>query len=113
MLYEVITVVAAEYMLIHVLRRAKELAQKGEELFASPALKFFLANNIKKSDFQNDKSVLEQFARLDDFDILGAVKVWVDHPDKVLSELSKRLINRDLFKIFIRKEPIQETEIAA
>lgn len=107
------TVVATEYMLIHVLRRAKELAQRGEDLFASPALKFFLINNIKNADFQNDKSVLEQFARLDDFDILGAVKVWMDHPDKVLSQLSKRLVNRDLFKIYISKEPISESEIAS
>ena len=50
---------------------------------------------------------------MDDYDILGAVKVWVDHEDKVLSDLARRLINRDLFKISIRREVFTETEIAA
>lgn len=107
------TVVATEYMLIHVLRRAKELAQNGTELFASPALNFFLSQEIKREDFQNNPEVLEQFAKLDDYDILGAVKVWCDHEDKVLSDLARRIINRDLFKISIRKEAFSELEISA
>lgn len=106
------TVVAAEFMLIHALRRAKELVQQGEVVFASPALNFFLTKNITKADFEKDPNVLEQFARLDDFDILGAIKVWQDHPDKVLSELSKRLIDRKLFKITIDKKPFTSAEIA-
>lgn len=107
------TVVATEYMLIHVLRRAKELSTNGHDLFASPALNFFLKNNITKEDFISNKNVLEQFARLDDYDILGAVKVWVDYPDRVLSELSKRIINRDLFKIKISKEPFDLKDVEA
>ena len=40
------TVVSAEFMLIHILRRAKELVIKGEILFASPSLMFFLKNSL-------------------------------------------------------------------
>lgn len=99
------TVVSAEFMLIHILRRAKQLVAQGEEIFASPALKFFLVNNIGQEDFMNDPAVLETFAQLDDFDIMSAVKVWQQHPDRVLSLLSTKLINRKLFKIEVSKDP--------
>ncbi len=99
------TVVSAEFMLIHILRRAKELIIKGETLFASPALMYFLTNNIEHADFIDNPVTLETFAQLDDFDIMCAVKVWQNHSDKVLSLLSQKLVNRDLFKIEVSKEP--------
>jgi len=105
------TVVSAEFMLIHVLRRAKQLIQNGERLFGSPALLFFMENNITLNDFKTNPKVLENFAKLDDFDILGAVKVWQEADDKVLSELSKRIIGRKLFKIEVSKEPFTEGRI--
>jgi len=98
------TVVAAEFMLIHVLRRAKELVLANQEVFCSPALHYFLKNKISSADFKNDPRVLELFAQLDDYDIMGAIKVWQSHEDKVLSELSTRLIERKLFKIKVSKE---------
>lgn len=98
-------------MLIHVLRRAKELVLSGEDVFCSPALKYFLENNINSKDFKSNPEVLDLFAQLDDFDILGAIKVWQNHNDKVLSELSQRLIQRKLFKIKVSKKPFTETEI--
>ena len=105
------TVVAAEYMLIHVLRRAKNLVQNGETVFASPALLYFLENNIGFNDFKSNPDVLDRFAQLDDFDIMGAIKVWQSHEDKVLSELSRRIIDRRLFKIKVAKEPFSESAI--
>lgn len=99
------TVVAAEFMLIHALRRAKHVAKSGQELFASPTLLYFLKNDIIQKDFEQDPTILDRFADLDDYDILGALKVWQTHPDMVLSTLAKRLVNRDLFKIEISKEP--------
>ena len=53
---------------------------------------------------------LEQFAQLDDFDILTSVKVWQNHDDKILSDLCKRLINRDLFKVVISEKPFEVNE---
>jgi uncharacterized protein len=97
------TVVAAEFMLIHILRRAKELVLQGKELFASPALMYFLKHNIMETDFKSNPSVLDTFAKLDDFDITSAIKVWQDSDDKILSILSKKLINRELFKIEVSK----------
>lgn len=107
------TVVAAEYMLIHVLRRAKELALVGADIFGSPSLLYFLKQHITEEDFKNNPATLEHFSQLDDADILGAMKVWQFHEDKVLSSLSRRIIQRDLFKIEISKEPFTTERIAA
>ena len=105
------TVTASELMLIKIMQRAKELSTQNVELFASPAFQFFLKNAITKEDFQNNPEVLEQFAQMDDYDILGAVKVWQNHSDKILSFLCKRLINRELFKIELSKEPFSVERI--
>ena len=105
------TVVAADSMLIRILRRAKELSHQGQELFSSPALAFFLKNDITSEDFKNRREVLDTFAQLDDYDILSAIKVWQQHEDKVLSILSTHFINRKLFKIEIAKEPFAPDRI--
>lgn len=99
------TVVAAEYMLIKTLERAMYVAQKGGELFASPALRYFLYNRIDKSAFFADDHSLAHFLNLDDYDIMGAVKVWSNHEDRILSLLSKAIIDRNLLKIDILSEP--------
>ncbi|MBC9811509.1 HD domain-containing protein [Crocinitomicaceae bacterium CZZ-1] len=106
------TVVSAEHLLINTLKRAKQVSLEGKELFASPALAYFLKNNITRSDFEADPSTLDTFALLDDYDIMGAIKVWQFCDDKILSDLSKRLINRKLFKIKISKEPFSEAELS-
>lgn len=107
------TVVAAEYMLIHVLRRAKVLAADGVTIFGSPALLYFLTRNVTIEDFKNDPRTLDQFALLDDFDIFGAIKVWQFHEDEILSELARRIVHRDLFKIEISREPFTIERIHA
>ncbi len=105
------TVVSAEYMLIHALRRAKQLTKNGHKLFASPALRLFMEKDVTFMDFKNDPSILEQFAALDDYDILCAIKVWQNYPDKVLSFISKSIVNRKLFKIEISRDPFSEDRI--
>lgn len=104
------TSVACEKMLISTLLRAKELASQGMELFASPALRFFLYNRITKEDFYNNPLCLENFIQLDDNDIWTALKVWSNHEDKVLSTLSKGLINRNLFKVEIASTPLSKSQ---
>ena len=98
------TVLSAEFMLVNILKRAKELSSRGVELFASPALAFFLKENISKEEFLSGPKVLERFCALDDFDIMGAIKVWAEHDDRVLRMLSSSLMNRKLFRIKLRSE---------
>jgi hypothetical protein len=100
------TVVAAENMLVNILKRAKELSSTGEDLFATPALSVFLKNNYHKKDFEEFPGLLETFALLDDYDIFASVKVWMHHPDKILSTLCTNLVERKLFRIELKKEKI-------
>lgn len=93
------TVLVAEFTLLNVLKRAKELAQSGVKLFSTSALAKFLHEDFNEEDFKTNPEVLEQFSRLDDFDIMASIKEWIGHSDKCLSELSKSLINRKLGKI--------------
>ena len=110
------TVLSSECLLVNILKRAKELATAGYDLYATPALRFFLYNSIGKSDLFNNINftpglIAKNFARLDDSDILVSSKYWVDHNDKVLSDLSGRLVERDLFAIELQNDPFPETRV--
>lgn len=96
------TSVVAEITLTKILKRAKELTQKGVDLPCSEPLSFFLNNKITLVSF--DEDVLRIFALLDDYDVLGAIKSWQFNSDFVLSSLSKMIINRDLLKIILLDE---------
>ena len=91
------TSLVAELTLTNTLKRAKELFQKGIQVECSENLQFFIQNKINLEDFNDD--VLNKFSKLDDTDIIGALKIWQNHPDFTLSTLSTMIINRDLLKI--------------
>lgn len=101
------TVVITEQMLRLIMQRARELFQRGKHIFAAPQLKYFLKNDINKLEKILEKIdneiPLKQFALLDDFDIMSAIKVWINSDDKILSDLSYNLINRKLYRIEIFK----------
>ncbi len=103
------TAVAAEKMLMNILKRAKELASRKIELFASPALHYFLYNEVNRQYFLDVQLALENFAMLDDSDIICAIKVWSSHPDIVLSKLCKAFTDRHLFKVITGTDVIDET----
>jgi HD superfamily phosphohydrolase len=107
------TVIAAEFLLIKILMRAKYLAQRKEVLFGTPALLFFLNNKVDKNAFSANSNVLDTFSNLDDYDIFSAIKVWADNDDNVLSRLCKSLVDRDLFKVEIQENPFSAKHIAS
>lgn len=103
------TGLVAENVLVNVLKRAKELAEKGEVLFASSALKYFLYNQINQQNFKQE--TLEMFSKLDDYDILSAIKEWTNHQDKILSLLCKMIVDRKLLRIELQIEAFNEEQI--
>lgn len=104
-------VVACEMMLVETLRRAKELALSGTEVFASPSLQRFLREQHNRASF-NDPAVLNAFLKLDDHDIMGAVKVWCDHGDKTLARLATDLVTRRNLRITLQNIPWSDNRIA-
>lgn len=105
------TAICAETMLIQIISRARELIHQGEDVFAGQALKVFLKENISLKEFQNNDKYLQSFTLLDDYDIWACVKNWQFHSDKILSTICKDLLNRNLFKIKISNQPIEQTLI--
>ena len=114
------TSVAAEQHLIKILSRAKELArnvqrdkvQGTKELFCSPALRYFLYQPVTFADFGVHSEALEQYALLDDNDVLCAIKAWIASDDIVLSKLSESFINRQLFRGELLDNPLTEEQKA-
>ena len=105
------TSVAAEHVMINALHRAKELIRQGIDLFASPALHFFLTNGIDGETFRNNPDCLRNYLALDDNDIWSAMKVWCSHPDRILSMLSNDFIHRHIFKVETYDTPIPAEHI--
>lgn len=93
------TVLGAEMLLINIITRAKELIRKGTDLFATPALRYFLTRNLTERDFHSNPEHIENYCELDDSDVMTSIKVWQKHDDKVLSMLCRMLILRKLYKV--------------
>ncbi len=113
------TSVAAEQHLIKILSRAKEIARGAtncqlsiinSQLFCSPALHYFLYQPISLSDFALYSEALDQYALLDDNDVLCAIKAWISSGDKVLSALSRSFIDRSLFRGELLEKPLTDEE---
>ena len=107
------TSVAAEQHLIKILSRAKELARSGKELFCAPALRYFLYQPVSMAQFAPRSEALDQYALLDDNDVLSAIKAWISSDDKVLRLLSESFINRQLFRGELLDAPLSEADITA
>lgn len=93
------TVVSAEQTLQKVLQRAKEI----KAIAPSPFLNIFLALDSGKPAGITDW--LFEFCQLDDYDMMGAVKFWQMHEDKILSTLCRSLVERNLLKVKLQGEP--------
>jgi HD superfamily phosphohydrolase len=110
------TVLSSESLLVNVLKRAKELSHSGTDIYSTPALSFFLKNKIGRSDLTSEGNftpgqIAANFTRLDDSDILVCAKYWADESDKILSDLSARLNQRNLLAIELQNEPFSEKRI--
>ena len=103
------TSLVAELILTKVLKRAKELTQKGIVLNCSESLLYFMNNKIELDTFDNE--TLDKFANLDDFDIVSALKSWINNEDFILSNLSKMIIHRDLLKIKVKSEKFSKADL--
>ena len=107
------TTVAYEKTLVCLLRRAKYLAQRGDEVFATPALRYFLYNNVTAEHFDADPQALVNYELLDDNDIWASVKTWMSHPDRVLSLLATDLAERKIFRVEVSREPFADADVQA
>jgi len=105
------TAVAYEKVLVNTLLRAKDLTLQGHDVFASPALKYFLRNEVDRTWFYNHEEALKTYEDLDDSDIWSALKAWKYSDDKILSTLATDMLNRHIFKVEVNEEPVGDERI--
>ena len=105
------TVISSENMLIKLIKRAKILLENKVEIFTTSNLKYFLSEDFAKDLKKNQIKVIEKFAELDDYDIYFCLKKWQYSSDKILSILSSNLLNRNINKIIIENEKIEQNRI--
>ena len=103
------TSIGAEFVLIRILARVKELTQQGKKLAMTTALRFFVENHITKETF--DRHALHLFAQLDDYDIISGLKEWQYGDDWVLAKLSQMILNRDLLRVKLYKSPVEKEKV--
>jgi HD superfamily phosphohydrolase len=104
------TVISAEYLLIKVLTRAKELSKKGQNIYTTPPLHYFLYSMPTNLN-EHKNEIIENFVQLDDSDIIVCLKQWINNEDKILAKLSQMMTERILFKIEISNEPFDKEKI--
>ncbi|MEO5673554.1 MAG: HD domain-containing protein [Chitinophagales bacterium] len=104
------TVLAAEEMLIQIMKRARELS-KSRKLSCPMSLLWFLENEVDEKQISSNEEILLRFANLDDSDIIQAIKEWRYDKDKVLAFLCDHLLSRKLLKIELQAFPIDEKRI--
>lgn len=107
------TSVAAEHVMINALLRAKQLIQNDAQsstvnAHLSTPLLFFLSNDIDPNTFRSDPECLQNYLSLDDNDIWSAMKTWCNHPDPILSLLSRDFVNRNIFKVETSDQPCSD-----
>ena len=103
------TSIGAEFVLVKLLARVKELAHQGKKLPMTTALRFFVENHITKETF--DSHALELFAQLDDYDIISGLKEWQYGEDWVLAKLSQMILNRDLLRVRLYRSPVEKEKV--
>ncbi|MEO8042480.1 MAG: HD domain-containing protein [Acidobacteriota bacterium] len=87
------TLRAAEIILQAILRRALQLFQEDKPVWHAPGTAF-------ERILSGKKLRLKEHLELDDTDVLYYIKQWQKSSDETLADLSKRFLNRRLFKAF-------------
>lgn len=105
------TAVAYEKVLVNLLTRAKDLTRMGKDVFAPPALKYFLEHDVNADWFLNHTEALSLYEELDDNDIWSAMKAWKHHDDKILATLATDMLDRHIFKVEVHEHPIAQERI--
>lgn len=106
------TVVSAEKLLTNLLIRAREVTGKGTVLFATPALSYFLQQRHIPDGAEDTEEMISQFTALDESDIMSATKVWMTAGERILADLCRRLVTRDLLGIELQNIPFDDMKVA-
>ena len=90
------TVLSADILLRQIVRRVRDLIQKGEPpVIPSHSFGYFLTE-YPSANKQVTDEMIDHYMQLDDHDVLQSVKAWSRESDAILKDLSLRFLNRNL-----------------
>lgn len=105
------TVIAADNLFYGILRRARYLLKNNVELPGYEPLLYFLKNDVSEHDFDENKQLLDCFARIDDSDVMSTIKTWINNSDRILGLLSSQLIFRQLSAIQVSSNAFDDSVV--
>ncbi len=82
---------SAEAILKSIIRRAVELYGTDQLLFREPG-------SVLDRVLRREPLTVAQYLQLDDHDMMFSIKRWAGEPDRILADLCRRFLNRELFK---------------
>jgi HD superfamily phosphohydrolase len=100
------TVLSAEYLMGHIMNRARTVLEQGLDLFVSPDLGLFLRQPVRGDEFRSNPELREAYARLDDSEIMVHIKTWARRSEPILEHLSQQLMTRQLAAVDWSSEPV-------
>lgn len=100
------TVLSAEHMLIQILKRAKAVLREKRDI--PQVLAPFFKDQLPNSG----QDLIEAYARVDDHDLMAAIKAWQYHSDHILSNLCQRLMDRQLLGVQVLDHPPSSQSLA-
>lgn len=111
------TVVSAERLLINIILRVKDLLKQGKHVESTPALHFFLEKQQTEKSIITDDSrsddIISRYLMVDDNELLASIRMWKGCDDKILSDLSGRLLSRNLLAIELQNTPFDSENVLA
>ncbi len=111
------TVIAADHVLRAAVARATERWGADPALEeTAPAFAYFLSGRATADSLDPDapdhEATLDAFLALDDTDVLYSLKRWTGARDRVLADLARRFLDRDLFRVLPLDAPATEDDLA-
>lgn len=92
---------SAEVILNHILKRVKVLCKQGYQFKQEPT--YFLP-------FFKGTVTIEDYISLDESIMLAYFQFWIHEDDAILSDLSRRFVNRKLFQ-YVNLNPFEQPEV--
>jgi uncharacterized protein len=105
------TALAADALLINILKRARYLISQGEVIFQPMGLYPFLKDDVHPEQYSDKGDFIKLFSLLDDHDIWTSIKNWAHENDRILRELCLMLLNRKLLKTTLSRIPFEKEEV--
>jgi hypothetical protein len=98
------TNLSLQAMLYSLFKRARDLIEEKCDIPLIENLRILIEDGVKS------ERGLKAFLNLDDSDMFYLFKIWTNSKDRIISDLSRRILNREIFKVYDEELSIEDIE---